>query len=454
MAQVNTNVKMQESWLEKMFKLQQNKTTVRTEFIAGLTTFLTMAYIIFVNPDILGNAGMDKGGIFYATIFGTVLGTLCMAFIANYPFAMAPGMGLNAFFAFSVCIGMQVSWQVALGLVFIEGIIFILISVLPIREMIVNCIPMTLKAAIAAGIGLFIAFIGLQNAGIVVNNDATLVALGDITAGPALIALVGLLFIGILLAYKVKGAMIWGILFTTLLGLINGVTNVESIHGIRDLVEMPSFTHWAPVFGQLDIAGAWQGIISGGLLTVMLSFLFVDMFDTAGTLVGVSTQVGFLDEKGHLPRASQALLSDAIGTTFGALFGTSTVTTYVESASGVSEGGRTGLTAVFVSAFFLLALFFKPLLGIIPSAATAPVLIIVGTMMMTNVLKIKWDDYTELIPAFIAMLAMPMAYSISEGISLGFISFPILKLLSGKGKEVHWLVYVLGAIFLAKYIWM
>lgn len=452
MAELKTNVEAKESFVEKQFRLKQNGTTVRKEFVAGLTTFLTMAYIIFVNPRILSATGMDAGAVYFATIFGAILGTLCMAFTANYPFALAPGMGLNAFFAFTVVLGMGVSWQVALGLVFIEGVIFIILSILPIREMIVNCIPMTLKASIAAGIGLFIAFIGLQNAGIVVNDDAVLVGLGNIRSGAPLIALIGLIVTGILQAKKVKGSLLWGILIATAIGWFNGVTPALQWN-LGQFLEWPSFSSWAPVFGKLDIAGAWNGLFSGGLLTVLIAFLFVDMFDTAGTLVGVSTQAGYLDDEGNLPKASQALLADAIGTTGGALFGTSTVTTYVESASGVSEGGRTGLTGVFVSILFFAALFFKPLIGVIPAAATAPALIIVGTMMMRNVMKIDWDDFSEVLPAFITMLAMPLTYSISEGIALGFISYPLIKLFTGKGKDVHWLVYVLGLIFLAKYIW-
>ncbi len=458
MAEVKTNSQVQNSFWNKQFKLVENNTTVKREFVAGLTTFLTMAYIIFVNPRILSAAGMDFNGVFYATIFGATLGTLCMALLTNYPFALAPGMGLNAFFTYTVVIGMGVSWQIALGIVFIEGIIFIILSVLPIREMIVNCIPMGLKASIAAGIGLFIAFIGLQNADIVVSNPDTLVQLGNIMSGPALIALVGLLFTGILYAYRVKGALLWGILAGTLLGCINGVTQLPagSQEGffafLKSLVEVPSFGHWAPVFLKLDIAGAWQGIFSGGLFAVLIAFLFVDMFDTAGTLVGVSTQAGYVDKDGNLPKASGALLADAIGTTGGALFGTSTVTTYVESASGVSEGGRTGLTGIFVSLFFLLALFFRPLIGMVSGAATAPALLIVGTMMMKNVTRIDWEDFTELLPAFVTMIAMPLTYSISEGIALGFITYPIMKLVTGKGKEVHWLVYLLGLAFLAKYI--
>ncbi len=448
MAEIKTNVQVKESFVEKQFKLKQNGTTVKRELLAGFTTFLTMAYIIFVNPGILSATGMDAGAIYYATIFGAILGTLCMAFLANYPFALAPGMGLNAFFAFSVVLGLGISWQIALGLVFIEGIIFIILSILPIRKMIVNCIPMSLKAAIAAGIGLFIAFIGLQGAGIVTNDDVVLVHIGNIMSGPALIALIGLVIIGVLHARKVKGALFIGIIVATALGWLNGVTPP-----LDKVFEWPSFSSWAPVFFKLDIAGAWKGIFSGGLLTALLAFLFVDMFDTAGTLVGVSAQAGYLDEEGNLPKASSALLADAIGTTGGALFGTSTVTTYIESASGVSEGGRTGLTGIFVSIFFFLALFFKPLIGIIPAAATAPALIVVGTMMMQNVTKIKWDDFTEVLPAFVTMIAMPLTYSISEGIALGFITYPLMKVLTGKGKDVHWLVYVLSLLFLAKYIW-
>lgn len=450
MAEVKTSMQ-NPGFFEKQFKLVDNGTSMKKEFFAGLTTFLTMAYIIFVNPSILSATGMDANAIFFATIFGAVLGTVCMALLTNYPFALAPGMGLNAFFAFTVVLGMSVSWQIALGLVFIEGIIFIILSVLPIRKMIVNCIPMSLKAAIAAGIGLFIAFIGLQNAGIVVKDPAVLVKLGEIMSGPALIALVGLIIMGVLYALKIKGALLWGILITTAIGWINGVTT--PISGITNIVQWPNFGEWAPVFFKLDIVGAWQGILNGTLVTALVAFLFVDMFDTAGTLVGVSTQAGYLDKDGNLPKASNALLADAIGTTGGALFGTSTVTTYIESASGVSEGGRTGLTGLFVSVFFLLALFFKPLIGIIPAAATAPALIIVGTMMMKNVTKIDWEDFTELVPAFVTMIAMPLTYSISEGIALGFISYPLMKVFTGKGKEVHWLVYVLGAVFLAKYIW-
>ncbi|KXS49429.1 MAG: putative MFS transporter, AGZA family, xanthine/uracil permease [Halanaerobium sp. 4-GBenrich] len=429
--------------LENLFKLQENNTDVKTEVIAGFTTFMTMAYIIFVNPTILSDAGMPFDGVFIATIMGAVLGTMAMALLSNYPFALASGMGLNAFFAYSVVIGMGVSWQAALGIIFLEGVIFIILSVTPVREMIVNSIPMALKTGISTGIGLFIAFIGLQNAEIVVNNDATLVGMGNLLEGSALVALFGLIFTGILHAKKVKGALLWGILASTVFGWFNGVT--PAFNGV---VAMPKMSDWSGVLFQLDIGAA----LNVGMIGVILSFLFVDMFDTAGTLVGVSQQAGYIDENGDLPKASRALLADAIGTTGGALFGTSTVTTYVESASGVAEGGRTGLTGVVVSILFFLSLFFKPLIAIVPGAATAPALIIVGTMMMTNITALDWDDFTEILPAFIAMIAMPLTYSISNGIALGFIVYPLVKLFTGKGKDVHWLVYVLGVVFVFYFV--
>ncbi len=432
-------------FLERVFNLEENNTNVKTEVIAGFTTFMTMAYIIFVNPSILSDAGMPFNGVFIATIAGIILGTLAMAFLTNYPFALASGMGLNAFFAYSVVIGMEVSWQTALGIIFIEGIIFIVLSVTPVRKKIVNAIPMNLKTGISAGIGLFIAFIGLQNAGIVVNDEATLVSMGSLLSGPALVAMVGLIVTGILHAMKVKGSLLWGILIATAFGWTNGVT--PAFNGI---FAMPKMGDWNQVLFQLDIASALRLSMVG----VLLSFLFVDLFDTAGTLVGVSKQAGYIDEDGNLPKASNALLADAIGTTGGALFGTSTVTTYIESASGVAEGGRTGLTGVVASILFFLALFFRPLIGLVPGAATAPALIIVGTMMMTNVTDLDWDDFTEVLPAFLAMIAMPLTYSISNGIALGFIIYPLVKLFTGRGKEVNALVYVLGVVFIAYFLWV
>jgi len=432
-------------FLDRVFKLKENNTDPKTEVIAGFTTFLTMAYIIFVNPSILSEAGMPFNGVFIATIAGIILGTLAMALLTNYPFALASGMGLNAFFAYSVVIGMGVSWQTALGIIFLEGIIFIVLSVTPVRKKIVNAIPMNLKTGISAGIGLFIAFIGLQNAGIVINDEATLVSMGSLLSGPALVALVGLIVTGILHAMKVKGSLLWGILIATAFGWTNGVT--PAFNGI---FAMPKMADWNQVLFQLDIASALRLSMVG----VLLSFLFVDLFDTAGTLVGVSKQAGYIDEDGNLPKASNALLADAIGTTGGALFGTSTVTTYIESAAGVAEGGRTGLTGVVAAILFFLALFFRPLIGLVPGAATAPALIIVGTMMMTNVTDLDWDDFTEVLPAFIAMIAMPLTYSISNGIALGFIIYPLVKLFTGRGKEVNALVYVLGAVFVAYFLWL
>jgi len=435
----------QEGFFERTFKLKENGTNVRTEVLAGITTFMTMAYIIFVNPSILSDAGMPFNGVFIATIAGAILGTVMMALLTNYPFALASGMGLNAFFTYSIVIGMGVSWQTALGIVFIEGIIFIVLSITPVRQMIVNSIPMSLKTGISSGIGLFIAFIGLQNAGIVVADPATLVRMGDLFAGPALIAFLGLIITGILHALRVKGALLLGIIIATILGFFNGVTPTP-----EGVVAFPRMADWSQVLFQLDIKSAFNI----GMIGVLISFLFVDLFDTAGTLVGVSQQAGYLKEDGSLPKADRALLADAIATTGGALFGTSTVTTYVESASGVSEGGRTGLTGIVVSILFFLSLFFQPIIAIVPGAATAPALIIVGVMMLSNIRSIKWEDFTEVFPAFVAMIVMPLTYSISNGIALGFITYPLVKLFTGKGKEVHSLVYVLCALFIIYFIWL
>lgn len=437
---------MQE-FLEKRFQLSKNGTNVKTELIAGFTTFMTMAYIIFVNPTILSDAGMPWNGVFIATIMGIILGTVCMALMTNYPFALASGMGLNAFFAYSVVIGMGISWQIALGIVFLEGILFIVLSILPIREMIINCIPMSLKASISAGIGLFIAFIGLQNAGLVIKNEATLVAIGDVFSATGLVAIAGLIIMGVLHALNVKGSILWGILGATIIGYIPGLNVSPPFQG---LFALPKFSDWSEVLFKMDVAGA----LDLALIAVIFSFLFVDIFDTAGTLVGVSTQAGYLDKDGNLPKASKALLADAIGTAGGAIFGTSTVTTYIESASGVSEGGRTGLTGIVVAVLFFLSLFLRPLVGIVPGAATAPALVVVGTMMIRNILVIQWEDFSEALPAFVCMIAIPMTYSIANGIALGFIIYPLIKVLSGKGKDVHGLVYILGILFAIKFIWL
>ncbi|MFW5985713.1 MAG: NCS2 family permease [Halanaerobiaceae bacterium] len=430
--------------LNNVFKLEENNTNVKTEVIAGLTTFLTMAYIAVVNPDILSAAGMPFEGVFIATIAGIILGTLCMAFLTNYPFALASGMGLNAFFAFTVVGQMGIDWRVALGIVFMEGLLFIILSATRFREMVVNSIPRSLKTGISSGIGLFIALIGFQQSGIIVSSEETLVTMGEITSGDGLVAIIGLITAAVLYSRKVRGSLLWGIIVATLFGFLNGVTSPP-----EGIFALPSFTDWSGVLFQLDIGAVFQF----SMITIIISFLFVDLFDTAGTLVGVSQQAGYLDENGDLPKASRALMADAIGTTGGALFGTSTVTTYIESASGVAEGGRTGLTGVVVSGLFFLTLFFRPLVQMVPGAATAPALIMVGALMLTNITKIDWDDFTEVLPAFLTLIVMPLAYSISDGIAVGFIAYPLIKILSGKNDEVHWLVYVLGILFVTYFIW-
>jgi AGZA family xanthine/uracil permease-like MFS transporter len=424
--------------MEKLFKLADHKTDFRTEILAGLTTFLTMAYILIVNPLILSDTGMDFGALFTATALASAIATLVMAFTANLPFALAPGMGLNAFFAYTVVLGMGYSWQFALTAVFLEGIIFILLTILNIREAIINCIPTNVKKAISVGIGLFIAFIGFQNAGIIINDDATLVILGDLTSGAALLAVIGLLITGILLAFKVKGALLIGIIATTVVGIPFGITSAPS-------------GSWAPPsLSPILFKFEFASIFSFDMLIVLFTFLFVDMFDTVGTLIGVSTKAGLLDKDGNIPKVKQALMADAVGTTVGACLGTSTVTTYVESSAGVAEGGKTGLTALTTAVLFLLALFISPLFLAIPGAATAPALILVGLFMITPVKEIDFNDYTEAIPAFLTLIVMPLAYSIADGIMLGMLSWILLKLLSGKSKEINILTIVVGILFLLK----
>lgn len=429
--------------LEKFFQLKANKTSYRTEILAGITTFMTMAYILAVNPDILSATGMDKGAVFTATALASIVATLIMAFVAKLPFALAPGMGLNAFFAFTVVLGMGYSWQFALTAVFIEGIIFLLLTAFNIREIIVNSIPLNMKHSVSAGIGLFIAFIGLHNAGIVAANDATLVSLGDITSAPALVALTGLILTGVLLALKVKGALLIGIVASTLIGIPLGVTHLPE--GIK-LVSMPPSID--SVFFQFE----FSKIFTVDMAVVLFTFLFVDMFDTVGTLVGVSSKAGMLDAKGNVPRAKQALFADAVGTTVGAMLGTSTVTTYVESASGVSEGGRTGLTSLTVAGMFLLALFFAPLFIMIPGAATAPALIMVGLFMLSPIQKIDLNDFTEAIPAFLTIIIMPLTYSIAEGIVFGMLSYVFLKMLTGKFRDLSITMYIIALLFIAKIV--
>lgn len=434
-----------QSWVERRFQLKENKTSIRTEAVAGITTFMTMAYILFVNPSILSETGMPFDAVMMATAASAILATVLMAFLANYPFALAPGMGLNAYFTYSVVFGLGYSWQTALGAVFISGVIFVLLSLSGIREMIIDAVPATLKSAIGAGIGLFIAFIGLQNGGLVQADPATIVSIGNLGDPAVLLAALGVLITAVLLARKVNGAILWGILITTVLGIPLGVTSAPA-----GFLKLPSFATWAPVFGKLDIKGA----LGLGILEVIFAFLFVDLFDTIGTLIGVSQQAGFLDKNGKLPRANKALLTDAIGTVAGAIFGTSTVTTYVESASGVAVGGRTGLSNLVTAGCFFLAIFFLPIIAIVPSAATAPALIVVGAMMIRAVLDIPWSNMDEALPAFIAMIAMPFTYSIATGIALGFIVYPVVKVLSGKAKEVPVLTYILAVLFILRFVYL
>lgn len=392
--------------LQKLFGLNPKETTVRTEIMAGITTFLTMAYILAVNPNILSETGMDKGALFTTTVLISGFVTILMGLYAKLPFALAPGMGLNAFFAYTVCMILGYSWQFALTAVFIEGLLFILLTVTNLRERIVDSLPDTIKNAISAGIGLYIAFIGLQNAGIVTNSDATLVNLGDITQGPALLGIIGIVLTSVLLVRKVKGALLIGILATTLIGIPMGVTHFNGVFSTPPSIE--------PIFCKFE----WHKIFTADMVLIVFTLLFVDLFDTIGTLIGVATKAGMV-KNGRIPRLKQAFLVDAVGTTAGAVMGTSTVTTFVESASGVNEGGRSGLTAFTAGVCFLLSLFFAPFFLSIPAAATAPVLVLVGLMMMTSVLKIDFNNYLDSIPAFICIIFMPLAYSISDGIVLG-----------------------------------
>ncbi len=453
--------------LEKMFKLKENNTNVKTEVIAGVTTFMTMAYILAVNPDILSTTGMDKGAVFTATAISACFATLLMALFANYPFVLAPGMGLNAYFAYTVVIGMGFSWQVALAAVFFEGIIFILLSLTNVREAIFNAIPMNLKHGVSVGIGLYIAFIGLQNAKVVVDST-TLVSMfsfkNSIKNGTfdsegitVLLALLGIVITAILMIKQVKGNILWGILITWVLGIIcelTGLYKPDAAAGFYSLI--PDFSNGIsvpsimPVLGKLDLS--LKNILSLDFVVVMFAFLFVDLFDTLGTLIGVASKADMLDENGKLPKVKGALMADAVGTTAGAVLGTSTVTTFVESASGVAEGGRTGLTSVVSALLFGISLFLSPIFLAIPSFATAPALVMVGFLMMTSITKIDFEDYTETIPAFVAIIAMPFMYSISEGISMGIISYTIIKLVSGKRKEISPLMYVLTILFVLKYV--
>ena len=453
--------------LDKIFHLKENHTDVKTEVIAGVTTFMTMAYILAVNPSIMSAAGMDSGAIFTATALASMIATLCMAAFANYPFVLAPGMGLNAYFAYTVVINMGYSWEMALAAVFIEGLIFIVLSLTKVRESIFNAIPMCLKNAVSAGIGLFIAFIGLQNAKLTVNSDSTLVTIfsmsGSLKNGTfrsqgitALLALIGVLVIGVLMVKKVKGNILLGIFITWGLGILcqfAGLYVPDPANGFYSL--LPDFSSGfgipslAPTFLKMD----FSKVFSGEFLVVIFAFLFVDMFDTLGTLIGVASKADMLDEEGKLPRISGALLADAVGTSVGAALGVSTTTTFVESASGVTEGGRTGLTSVTSALLFGLSLFLSPIFLAIPSFATAPALIVVGFLMISSVLKVDFSDLCQGIPAFITLIAMPFMYSISEGIALGTISFVVINVLAGpeKRKAISPVMYVLAILFAAKY---
>ncbi|MBR1417573.1 MAG: NCS2 family permease [Synergistaceae bacterium] len=426
--------------MESLFKLRENNTNVMTEVIAGITTFVTMSYIIFVNPDILSKAGMDFNSLVVVTCLASALGTFLMAVLANYPIALAPGMGLNAFFTFSVVMGMGVSWKVALAAVFVEGVIFIVLTLTSIREMIVNTIPKSLKIGISAGIGLFITFIGLLSAGIIVKSDATTVALGSFKNNiPALLSMAGLFLMAALTCFNVKGALLIGIIVVTGAAAALGLVTVP-----ETFVSLPpSIT---PLLGQLD----FSMISKPEFWVVVFTFFFVDFFDTIGTLVGVCNRSGLLDANGNLPRARGALMADAIATVAGAAMGTSTVTSYVESSSGVAQGGRTGLTSIITALLFICAIFFTPVIGMVPSYATAPALILVGVYMMMSLKDLNYDDWTEFIPSLLGFFMMPFAYSIATGIEFAVISYVALKYLTGKFKDVHVLMTVLAILFIAK----
>ena len=429
--------------LKKLFGFDPAKNSLRTEVLAGITTFLTMSYILAVNPAMFSLLdGMNAGSVFTATALAAVIGSLVMALFAKMPFGLAPGMGLNAFFVYTVCMGMGYSWQFALTAVFIEGIIFILLTVTNLREAIVNAIPTSLKNAIGAGIGLFIAFIGLQNAGIIANSDATLVTLGDVTSGAPLLAVIGLAITGVLVVKNVPGALLIGILVTTVIGIPMGLTNFTGV------VSMPHSA--SDLFCKFE----WSQVWSLDMLVVVFTFIFIDMFDTIGTLVGVCTKANMLTPDGKIPRVKEAFMADAIATTAGACLGTSTTTTYVESAAGVAQGGRTGLTAFVIACCFAVALFFSPLFLSIPSAATAAVLIIVGLFMLEPIKNIPLNDYAEAIPAFVCLILMPLAYSISDGILLGMIFYVLFNLMCGNFKRITPTMYILAVMFILKYIFI
>lgn len=441
--QVSENIKG--DFLDKTFKLTENNTNIKTEVIAGITTFMTMAYILVVNANILGDAGMDKGAVFAATAISAFIGSLAMGILANYPIALAPGMGLNAFFAYTVVLSMGYDWQFALCAVLIEGIIFILLTITNVREKIIDCIPGILKHAVTAGIGLFIAFVGLANVGLVVNG-ATILSLGNVKDPLVLLTIFGVLLASVLLAKNVKGAFLLSMLIVSAVGMIFGIVDLPN--GVVSSV--PSLK---PIFLQALSVQKSQ-IFSFDMLVVVFTFLFVDLFDTVGCLVGVASKADLLDEDGKLPRAKQALFADAIATTLGALIGTSTVTAYVESAAGIGEGGKTGLTAITTGVLFLLSLFFAPIFTAIPAQATAPVLILVGVMMASSLTKIDFTDFTNAIPAFLTFAMMPLAYSIADGIIFGMISFTVLKIATKKKEEVNISLIIVSILFILKFVFL
>lgn len=428
--------------LKKLFGFDPARTTIRTEIIAGITTFLTMSYILAINPAMFSELDMPAGAVFTSTALAAIIGTFVMAVWAKLPFGLAPGIGLNAFFVYTVCMGMGYSWQFALTAILIEGIIFILLTVTNLREAIVNAIPLSMRNAIGAGIGLFIAFIGLQNAGVIVDNGSTLVELGEITSGSALLAFIGLLITGFLYIKNVRGAMLIGILVTTIIGIPMGVTEFKGV------LSSP-----API-GDIFCKFEWEHVFTLDMVVVVFTFLFIDMFDTVGTLVGVCTKAGLVNEDGTVKRIKEAFMADAIATTAGAFLGTSTTTTYVESASGVAQGGRTGLTAFTIACCFAIALFFSPLFLSIPAAAIAPVLIMVGLMMLEPITRIPFNDFTESLPAFICIIMMPLSYSISNGILIGMIAYVLINLICGKFKKLTPTMYILAALFILKYIFI
>lgn len=433
--------------LESVFQLTANRTNIRTELLAGVTTFVTLAYILFVNPSILKDAGMPPEATFAATCIASAFATLIMGLYANYPIAVAPGMGLNAFFTYTVVIGMKLPWQTALGAVFISGAVFFILTVTNVREWIIAGVPPVLRLAIGVGIGLFIAFIGLRNAGVIVKNDATLLALGDMRSAGVLVATAGVIVTAFFVGRGIKGALLIGILATTLLAIAVGVAPAPKGVGSFLALNNP-VSQLKPTAFHLDIMAA----LRVGLIPILFSFTFVDLFDNIGTLVGVARKAGLLNDRGQLPRIGKALFADSIGTMFGAMVGTSTVTSYIESATGVSEGGRTGLSAVIVAILFIMAIVFAPLVGLIPPQATAPALIIVGSFMMVDLVHIKFDDFTEAFPAFLTIIMMPLTYSIAQGLAFGFMSYTVIKFIAGRHKDNNAVTYTLTGLFVLHFV--